>query len=104
MDGLYARSQTHARSLPGMQRRQYTEFDDYCLTATVHNTGPELTDYLVIAAVLFDSQDRVINLSAAYEPLLEEVSDGLAHECDSCVDPLGIDLTGARHELRAWGR
>src|SRR5574341_752072 len=67
---------------------QYTEFDEYCLRATVQNTGPELTEYLTIAAVLFDSEGNLINLSAAYEPQLEEVADGLPHEFDICVDPL----------------
>jgi hypothetical protein len=83
---------------------QFTEFDEYCLTVNYQNTGGEFEEYLTLAAVLFDANGKVISLSDPYEPDLEEVAGGLVHEFDICIDPLGVDLTGARHEFRGWGR
>jgi hypothetical protein len=87
-----------------VQSQFIDDFEDYCLTATVKNTGAELTEYLSIVAELYTGDDKLIGFSLPYEPSLEEIANGLEHQFDICIDPLGIDLTGARHELRAFGR
>jgi hypothetical protein len=69
----------------------------YCLTGQVQNLGAQLHTYLMVVAVLYDSQDRMINFSEYYEPApADELSD-----FEICVDLINPDM--ARYELRAWG-
>jgi hypothetical protein len=77
---------------------QWGEDDIYCLTGELQNLGAPLQEYIVIVAVLFDSQDRVLKFGEYYEP--GPVDPSL--EFEICIDLINQDI--ARHELRAWGQ
>lgn len=87
-------------------RSQYTETEsgEYCVAATVKNTGGQLAEYLTIDILLFDAQNGLINLGVGDDFMPGEVPPNEPLEFDICVDPLEEDLTGARHELLTWGR
>jgi hypothetical protein len=75
---------------------------DYCVAGKLRNPGDKLGDYLVIAAVLYDDQDDVINFdSGTWRHPQQIVGDQLL-DFEVCVDPLGQDV--ARYEMRAWGQ
>ncbi len=82
--------------------KQKTEDGDYCVEGAVRNKGGELEDYLVVVAILYDGQDKVINYSDYQEFDLDGVVDGEAAEFEICVGSPNQDV--ARYELRAWGR
>jgi hypothetical protein len=78
---------------------QWTEEDTYCVEGVVHNSGSPLAKYLVVAAVLYDSQNNLVNFSDAGE-LDQEAGNDAPFEI--CVDLANQQV--ARHELQAWGR
>ena len=66
----------------------------------LRNLGDQINAYLLVVAVLYDDQDRVINYSDDYQ----RFPDGPASDTtgfDVCVNPLEQNV--ARYELRAWG-
>jgi hypothetical protein len=74
---------------------------DDCVMGKLRNPGSRLESYLVIAAVLYDDQDDVINFdSGTWYP--QEVVGDETLDFEVCVDPLGQDV--ARYEVRAWGQ
>jgi hypothetical protein len=87
--------------------RQDFEFSDldqldegygYCIGGTLQNPGSELQDYLVVVAVVYDNQDRVISFDSYYtDP--EYVVGDQTEEFEICVDSYDQDV--ARYELRA---
>lgn len=90
--------------------RQDFEFSDldqldegygYCIGGTLRNPGSELQDYLVVVAVLYDGQDRVIGFGEHRADPKSVVGDE-TEEFEICVDPHDQDV--ARYELRAWGQ
>lgn len=76
--------------------------DDYCLAGKVRNPGGELANYLLVAAVLYDGENKVINYNYDYfdEALLALVGEQ-THDVALCVDPLQQEV--ARYEFEAWG-
>jgi uncharacterized protein YraI len=78
-----------------------SEWGDYCLSGELRNPGDVLEDYLVIVAVLYDHDDKVINFSDYEELALEDIVADQTLEFQICVDPL--DQAVARYELQAWG-
>jgi hypothetical protein len=79
---------------------QQTEDDIYCLAGELRNPGSELDDYLIIAAVLYDSQDNVLNFGDYEE--FGTIGGGDASNFEICVDRPSQDI--ARYEVVAWGR
>ena len=79
---------------------QWTEDDTYCVEGVVHNSGSPLAEYLVVAAVLYDSQNNLVNFSDSGELGLETGSDNAPFEI--CVNLSNQQV--ARHELQAWGQ
>jgi hypothetical protein len=79
---------------------QWTEDDTYCVEGVVHNSGNPLAEYLVVAAVLYDSQNNLVNFSDEGELDLEAGSGNSPFEI--CVNLSNQQV--ARHELQAWGR
>jgi len=77
--------------------------DEYCVAGRVRNPGSKLGSYLLVAAVLYDGENKVINYYYDYFddalPVLagEQTQDGTV-----CVDPLQQEV--ARYELAAWGQ
>ncbi len=78
---------------------QQTEGGDYCLAGELRNPGRELEDYLIVAAVLYDSQDNVLNFGD-YEEFGQ--LQGNASNFEICIDRPSQDI--ARYEVVAWGR
>ncbi|MBE7556978.1 MAG: hypothetical protein HS126_38560 [Anaerolineales bacterium] len=81
---------------------QWADEGLYCISGELKNHGGELQDYLVIALILYDSQENVISFSYYEEldPEWIEGDDELDFELCSDVLEQGV----ARHELHAWGR
>jgi hypothetical protein len=76
--------------------------NEYCIAGKVRNPGRELDNYLVIAAVLYDSQNKVINYSYDYfDEALQVLAGEQTQDVAICVDPLQQEV--ARYELEAWG-
>jgi hypothetical protein len=80
---------------------QATEDSNYCLSGKIRNPGSELQSYLVITAVLFDDQDKVVNYADYREAAPTGLGSGQTREFKICVASLNQAV--ARHELRAWG-
>lgn len=77
------------------------EASDYCLTGKLRSQGNELQDYLVIVAILYDDQGKVINFNANYEFSLTGLVNNQAMDFENCVTLLDQSVT--RYEVRAWG-
>ena len=95
----------------GQTPRQNFDFSDlsnyddagyYCVTGKARNSGGALADYLVVAAVLFNAQNQVINFDSYEEPDPDQVSGSQAAEFEICIDPYEQSI--ARYEVRAWGQ
>jgi hypothetical protein len=80
---------------------QWSEDESYCLAGQMQNPGGQLRDYLVIAAVLYDSQGNVANFSETYETEPQDISGDEPLDFEICIDPPNQNV--ARYELRAWG-
>jgi hypothetical protein len=80
--------------------QQQAEFG-YCLTGQIQNMGNPLQEYLVVMAVLYDSQDRVIKFGEYYAPDPSVILGDQLEPFEICVDPVSRQV--ARHELRVWG-
>ncbi len=81
---------------------QWTESDAYCITGKLRNSGNELRDYLLIAAVLYDSQENVINFGDYEEFSASAIEGDRTSDFEICVyAPFQEE---ARYEMQAWGR
>ncbi len=67
----------------------------------LRNPAGQLRNYLVIAAVLYDDQDKVINFGSYDVWYPQEVSGDQGEDFELCADPLDQEV--ARYEVRAWG-
>lgn len=77
------------------------EGGEYCLSGRLRNPGSQLTDYLVVAAVLYNGRNKIVNFGSYEAPSPQEVLGDNALDFDICVDPL--EQAVVRHEVRAWG-
>lgn len=84
-----------------LEVNQTTEEEDYCVTGRLRNPGDQLKTYLMIAAILYDGEDRVINYNNAFQVSPTNVVGDQTTDIDICVDPRQHEV--ARYELRAWG-
>lgn len=73
-----------------------------CLAGQLRNPGAALTASLVVGAVLFDSQDKVINYADQPQDAPETLGSGQTKAVKLCVDRLNQNVV--RYELRAWGQ
>ena len=94
-------SQSPQQDFEFLNLHQWTEDEAYCLAGNVRNPKAALQDYLVIVAVLFDSQNNVLEFGDDFEagPTLER---GQTLDFEICTDPAAQNV--ARYELRAWGQ
>lgn len=74
----------------------------YCLNGQLRNSEGELGDYLIVVAVLYDSEDKVIGYNDYYELSPNAVKGDETLAFNLCIDTL--DLPVARYDLQAWGR
>lgn len=95
-----ANSESPRQDFEFAQVNQWAEDDAYCLEGVVHNSGEPLDKYLVVAAVLYDSQNNLVNFSDNGDLGPEAGSDNSPFEI--CVNLSNQPV--ARHELLAWGR
>ncbi len=73
----------------------------YCLNGALKNPGSQLTDYLVIAAILYDAQGQVLRFFNVRETAVTEVIGDRALDFETCLESPPANV--ARHELLAWG-
>ena len=80
---------------------QRNKNDSYCLEGEVRSQNNKLEQYLIIALVLYDDQDKVINFDnyGKFGYLGLERDDTAAFEI--CIGPPNQPV--ARYELQAWG-
>jgi hypothetical protein len=81
----------------------YQENDEFglCLGGTLQNSGGEIQDYLVIAAVLYDAENKMISFGDTFvSPAM--ATTGQSEEFEICADSFGQNI--GRYELQAWGR
>ncbi len=81
---------------------QWTEDDVYCLEGNLRNPGSELEEYLIIAAVLYNSQDEVVNFGDYEEFGRAGLVGDETSTFEICVSPPNQGV--ARYELLAWGQ
>ena len=79
---------------------QWTEDETYCISGKLRNPVGALDEYLVIAMILYDAEEKVINFSDYGEFGSGIGEDG--QDFEICIDPPNHGV--ARYELRAWGR
>jgi hypothetical protein len=80
----------------------WSEDSAYCVGSTLRNPGGKLQDFLVIAAVLYDAQNNIVNFGDYYVPDPGDVVGDATFNFTICIDP--PNSGAARYELRAWGR
>ncbi len=80
---------------------QLSEEGIYCLTGQLRNLGGPLQKYVVIMAVLYDEQDRMLGFGEYYEPDPKNGLSDQSLEFELCAELINQNV--ARHELRAWG-
>jgi hypothetical protein len=73
----------------------------YCVGGSIRNPGAPVQDDLVILAVLYDDQDRVISFGEYY-PDYENLVGDQSEDFEVCMDTYG--RTVARYELVGWGQ
>jgi hypothetical protein len=81
----------------------YQDNDEFglCVGGTLRNPGGDLTQYVVVAAILYDAQDNVISFGDTYfEP--GELASGQTGEFEVCAD--SFNQAVSRYELQAWGQ
>jgi hypothetical protein len=86
--------------ISGVEARDAGE--DYCVAGSVHNPGGQLEEYLVVASILYNDQDQIINFDSDATRSPEDVVGDQAFDFEVCVDKLDRDV--ARYEVRAWGQ
>jgi hypothetical protein len=80
---------------------QWQDGDNYCLEGALQNPGSELQQYIAVVAILYDSQNNVINFSDTFESGPQGISGDQTLGFEVCVEPPNQNV--ARYELRAWG-
>ncbi len=106
-----ANFELNVEAQPGAQRphqnfqvlsldQQQAEFG-YCLTGQVQNMGNPLQEYLIVMAVLYDSQNHVIKFGEYYAPDPSVILGDQVEPFEICVDSVSRQVT--RHEVRVWG-
>lgn len=80
--------------------QQQAEFG-YCLTGQVQNMGDPLQEYLIVMAVLYDSQNHVVKFGEYYAPDPTAVLGDQLEPFEICIDSVSREV--ARHEVRVWG-
>ncbi|MCB0175728.1 MAG: hypothetical protein KDJ97_34815, partial [Anaerolineae bacterium] len=80
---------------------QKDEGVDYCVSGEFNNPGEHLRNYLIITAIFYNSEDKVVNFGhySVYYPEGVEADPGF--DFDLCADGFNQDV--ARYELQAWG-
>ena len=94
-------SETPRQDFEFLEVTPSTEGNNYCLAGQLRNSGDALGSYLVIAAVLFDGQDKVINYADDHQAAPIDLGSGQTRDFKICVNALNQAV--ARYELRAWG-
>lgn len=81
---------------------QRNEGGDYCLAGKVQPEDEEPRDYIVIVAILYDTQGQVVGFGDNQDIFPEDVEDGQAASFEMCVP--SPDQAVARYDVLAWGQ
>jgi hypothetical protein len=80
---------------------QLDDENGYCIGGTIQNPGAPVQDDLVILAVVFDNQERVISFGEDY-PDYENLVGDQSQDFEICIDTYGQAVI--HYELVAWGQ
>ena len=94
-------SETLRQDFEFLDANAWNEAGEYCVDGRLRNPGNPLVNDLVIAVILYDHQDKVVNYGEYYEPFPEDIIGDQTLDFEVCADPSNQEV--ARHELRAWG-
>lgn len=72
----------------------------YCIHGQVKNQGPPVQEYLLVLAIGYDDQGRVVSHGEYYTDILLD-SEAQSSTFELCLDP--SDRQIARHDLKAFG-
>ncbi|MGD9146658.1 MAG: hypothetical protein PVI80_13930, partial [Anaerolineae bacterium] len=75
---------------------------DFCVTGRARNLGQPLDRFLMVAAVLYDADGRVINWGIGYQPAPADLTGDNTVVVSACARRYNHNV--ARYELRAWGQ
>jgi hypothetical protein len=76
---------------------QWIEVESYCLAGQLINRGQALQEYVIVVAVLYDGQDRVLKFGEYFGPALADQP----LDFEICIDSVNHPV--ARHLVWAWG-
>jgi hypothetical protein len=74
--------------------------EDFCVWGQIRGPEPPLAEYAMVAVVLYDDDDRVINWGVGYQPA-EAFEGQESVQIGACAERYNHLV--ARYELRAWG-
>jgi hypothetical protein len=81
---------------------QWNESGKFCVSGQLRNKGAPLQNYLVIATILYDSQDNIVNFSHQQEPSFAQMIGDHPLDVDICIGSSNQNVAG--YALRAWGQ
>jgi hypothetical protein len=73
---------------------------EYCVTGTLRNPGSDLEDFVLLAAIVYNGQDQVINFGED-EADPEDLESGGSYDLEICVETPGEKV--ASFAVQAWG-
>jgi hypothetical protein len=76
--------------------------DDFCVTGRARNLGQPLNRFLMVVAVLYDADGRVINWGIGYQPAPADLTGDNTVVVSACARRYNHNV--AHYELRAWGQ
>jgi hypothetical protein len=74
--------------------------EEFCVWGQIRGPEPPLAEYAMVAVVLYDDDDRVINWGIGYRPA-ESFEGQESVQIGACAEHFFNAV--ARYELRAWG-
>lgn len=81
---------------------QWNEGGKFCVTGQLRNRGNALQNYLVIATILYDSQNNIVNFSHQQESSFDQMIGDHPLDIEVCIGSSNQNV--ARYALRAWGQ
>lgn len=81
---------------------QWQDREDYCLQGELQHPDSNLNEYVTIIAILYDSQNNVVNFGNAVSTNFVGAAGDVPSNFEICIPPSNQNVS--RYELRAWGQ